>query len=455
MSIVDFKSALKDRAYAEWFKKSSKSIFIQTGEQLRPFEQTAQKTSFLVTENDIKEMGEKLAGRSITDAELSKIRSDMLHSIRRNRVVDRKDNSLFFPIVGFKTGISNILEKGFASIPRASIVDAKTGIERERQISDYFQKGHVFSIATNITEQTKRNLSASNAPESVKNLFIPILEEYIARLRADDLASANISSSTYDLYAKYSKNPYKYIVEMQGIEKNQASGVTSAPLTNALRRYFNPQSAVEIEKFFRTRASEDNFIQKLITSKGSPSMVELIVEEVLHPLTGKKQTNKTYNVPNQLLGTIKNKVDTTAIRKSIKDNISLAKKTVQGLKKAVASTNLRTPKGQFYSLASLQLLLDANLQHVIAANMGNGTDRKVLNYRSGRFAASAQVERLSASREGMITAFYSYMKNPYQTFSEGGRQSSPISRDPKLLISKSIREIAATKIGNRMRAVSI
>jgi len=65
------------------------------------------------------------------------------------------------------------------------------------------------------------------------------------------------------------------------------------------------------------------------------------------------------------------------------------------------------------------------------------------------------VERLSESRQGMITAFYSYMKNPYATFSAGGRQQTPKSRDPKLLIAGSIRDIAAAHVGNRLRAVNI
>lgn len=107
------------------------------------------------------------------------------------------------------------------------------------------------------------------------------------------------------------------------------------------------------------------------------------------------------------------------------------------------------------NLVSLQLLLNTHLQDVISANMGNGNDRKVLNYRTGRFAASAKVERLSESRDGMISAFYNYMRNPYGTFSEGGRQQYPKSRDPKALIGKSIKEIAATQVGNRMRAVLV
>ena len=87
--------------------------------------------------------------------------------------------------------------------------------------------------------------------------------------------------------------------------------------------------------------------------------------------------------------------------------------------------------------------------------MGDGSRKNILNYRTGRFASTVKVEQMTQSREGMITAFYSYMKNPYATFSKNGKQSVPASRDPKLLIAKSIREIAATKVGNRMRSVSL
>jgi hypothetical protein len=87
--------------------------------------------------------------------------------------------------------------------------------------------------------------------------------------------------------------------------------------------------------------------------------------------------------------------------------------------------------------------------------MGTGTSRNVLNYQTGRFAQSATVERLTQGREGMISAYYTYMKYPYATFSEGGRQEFPRSRDPKLLISKSIREIMQQQMITRMRAVLI
>jgi hypothetical protein len=107
------------------------------------------------------------------------------------------------------------------------------------------------------------------------------------------------------------------------------------------------------------------------------------------------------------------------------------------------------------NLISLQSILNSQLQDVISANMGDGSSKSLLNYRTGRFASTAEVKRLTISKEGMITAFYDYMKNPYGTFSTGGNQEYPRSRDPKLLISKSIRQIAAQIVNNRLRAVLV
>ncbi len=121
----------------------------------------------------------------------------------------------------------------------------------------------------------------------------------------------------------------------------------------------------------------------------------------------------------------------------------------------VRAPQLRTATGQFYGLVPLQRLLDATLVQRVKDNMGTGSRRDILNLRSGRFAESVKVENLSQSREGMITAFYSYMRNPYGTFSQGGRQESPKTRDPKLLISQSIRQIGAAVVANRMRAVLV
>lgn len=111
--------------------------------------------------------------------------------------------------------------------------------------------------------------------------------------------------------------------------------------------------------------------------------------------------------------------------------------------------------GKFKSLAELHRLLNLHLHDVVSANMGDGNRRDILNYRTGRFATSTKVDRVTQSRDGMITAFYSYMNNPYGTFSTGGQQQNPRSRDPKLLIARSIRDIASQYVSNRMRSVNV
>ena len=166
-----------------------------------------------------------------------------------------------------------------------------------------------------------------------------------------------------------------------------------------------------------------------------------------------------YRLSSALKGTLIEKGPKT--KRSLKD-ISPFKNKIKGKVTTSTSRTISLPSIKSsasnivsYSLINLQSLINDSLQNVISANMGNGSSRNTLNYQTGRFAASVKVERMSQSREGMITAFYSYMKNPYQTFEPGYKQGSPKTRDPKLLIAKSIREIAATKVGNRLRAVSV
>jgi hypothetical protein len=143
--------------------------------------------------------------------------------------------------------------------------------------------------------------------------------------------------------------------------------------------------------------------------------------------------------------------------KSEKEQINVDKKVTSGKvtsKVAATGTKTQAPPSS-PNLPQLLLLINSQLQDVVSANMGDGNSRNVLNYRTGRFASTVKVEQLTNSKQGMITAFYSYMKNPYATFSSGGRQSTPKSRDPKLLISKSIREIAQQVVSNNLRAVAL
>lgn len=182
----------------------------------------------------------------------------------------------------------------------------------------------------------------------------------------------------------------------------------------------------------------------LISTKGSDTVIDHMANLIANAIDGKSVVN------------------TGSSKASVSKKLPVKKQTKKTVGKVSSSTKAITIKSTSAArvsgtadLFSLQNLINAGLTQKIKENMGSGNRKDILNLRSGRFAESANVERLTLSREGMITAFYSYMKNPYATFSAGGVQSVPNSRDPKLLISRSIRELASTAVGNRLRAVVV
>jgi hypothetical protein len=114
--------------------------------------------------------------------------------------------------------------------------------------------------------------------------------------------------------------------------------------------------------------------------------------------------------------------------------------------KVAVIPRLRDTKGRFTSVASIQKILQAQIVEKVKENMGEGGS---LVNRTGRFAESVTINSVTQSRQGTLTAFYNYMKYPYQTFERGFKQGST-RRDPRLLIHKSIREIAQTLVHNKL-----
>ena len=191
--------------------------------------------------------------------------------------------------------------------------------------------------------------------------------------------------------------------------------------------------------------------------ESSPAIVKLIEDRLVATISGKKRKLKSEytgtigNLPEltvrNVQGAAKAKADirrTKAELKSLKQKVVKAKSEV---KKQVLPKTV--------NLVNLLAILNSQIQDVVSANMGDGTRKDILNYRTGRFASTINIDHLTQSRDGLISVFYSYMKNPYATFSDGGKQQRPKTRDPKLLIGKSIRDIASQVVSNQLRAISI
>ena len=109
--------------------------------------------------------------------------------------------------------------------------------------------------------------------------------------------------------------------------------------------------------------------------------------------------------------------------------------------KAIGKTATRK-RGTGVGSSPLALLVAINkeLPQTVRKNM----QLPALENRTGRFAESVKLTDISQTARGFPSIGYTYQRDPYQVFETGstGNWSSP-ERDPRRLIDKSIREIAA------------
>ena len=515
MSISEFTSALRNKAVAEWFRKEGAAreatrlaninVIANPTSFYRNSEEVKEKTAFLLTRSTLLDMVKTFnPGIDNPEAEADRLFKQLSVKAKgeklRRKVIKIKDvgpnssiivdEGVYFPEIGFGT--------------ITSTMNNLLGLKGS-QLAEYYEKGHVYGLANRLMERTQKRLeasirgvasSASVTEEEAKNAQQALTElskvysniiDYYSRI---DMSSANIKpisvNNSINLYADYDKRidrkgNVKYLVELQLKEANQSSAREVREGLRYIRNILSPSTASagddavikEIDKLLGTytfKGVEQNIVtdpkfrQDLLTMRSSPNLVDMIGNLLASTLTG-KPIDQAYSGKGVSAGSKKQNIviapDPRAVKKlrdSAKANKAEAKKALDAVNKVKQKLNASANKAKtqnLVNLSSLQNFINTYLQDVISANMGDGNRRDILNYRTGRFASTVKVEKLSQSREGMITAFYSYMKNPYATFSEGGRQSVPKTRDPKLLISKSIREIVAEKVANRMRAVSI
>jgi hypothetical protein len=366
---------------------------------------------------------------------------------------------VIFPGVPFEGGIERLLDKVLGT-GTSDIAKAQNLI-----------KGHVLGINTGALVGVKESLLASKGIQGAVTKeelnsateFLDVLIEHLTQL---DIDSSSIKNFESKILSKYIKSSRHFLVELQTKEDNAESAKLVQKLAGrtinaatGIRGLLSPgghQKALikKLSTILRSQGLTDP--NKLLKFESSPPMLDMMADEIASAISGKKKKFKDSYSGNVPVGTIvtlyNNEQEQNAYRaklKAIREEAGRAKAKIVKAKSQVIQNS--TP----VSNSNLAALLRARLSLQIKENMGTGLAKNVLNYRSGRFAESATIDRISTSREGMISVFYNYMRNPYGTFSEGGKQQSPKTRDPKTLISKSIREIGASIVSNRMRAVLV
>jgi len=144
---------------------------------------------------------------------------------------------------------------------------------------------------------------------------------------------------------------------------------------------------------------------------------------------------KTSNTkPNYSNSTAKKKVSKPA-KKGKQKKATVGKLPIKKARPGRSSAN---------SDITLAALLNKKLPAAVAKNMG----APGLIYRTGRFASSVQITDVTRTTKGFPSIGYTYSKYPYQTFEPGYLQGSQ-ERDPRKVIDRSIREIAAELLVGR------
>jgi hypothetical protein len=325
----------------------------------------------------------------------------------------------------------------------SDLIDDTLGNSPRNILKAYLDKN--FSVLQNLGHVEIDIISSKEGSSEVKRglvspRLLQALLEWPKDAKVDRLVrtfSKETGQAETRIIVRKKFNNTKLVLEML-IESGLMVGSLESQAENLLKAPKEAKFGIGKALTARLRQNK-SLLLDLVTSK---SLRQYLQENLKsHLTTGKSSGNYASNT------TIVQK--TKVSRSRTKVQLPTTKEVIANVPKLSGSNQSAT------NLTSLENLLKSAIADTIKKNMGKGNRRDILNLRSGRFAESVKIESVSRGRSGMLSVYYNYMKYPYATFSAGGRQSNPRTRDPKLLISGSIREIAQKSVSDRMRAVLV
>lgn len=159
----------------------------------------------------------------------------------------------------------------------------------------------------------------------------------------------------------------------------------------------------------------------------------------------RKQAIKVVTDPFKNKKGIKVTTENIKLKDSITKVATTVKPKVKVTTKSRASRVRKSSLTGGFSQTKLYALLNTKINATVAKNM----EDPALNYQSGVFAGSVKITDVNTTQKGLPSIGYTYQLYPYQTFEPGYAQGD-VDRDPRKLIDKSIREIAAQMVTGRL-----
>jgi hypothetical protein len=312
MSIAEFSTALKNKAIKEWFntEKSAKESFrrenvntlVNPTSDYRSAEQTAAKTSFIITKDTVRSLLVDMHGEipgserldELTDVYFASFRAKNVGvKVNRRKIDIQGSPAVYFSSISFDS-ITTLVN---------NILNLKSG-----ELSKQYEKGHVVGLNTELLRVTANRIGsidarAAQGASSAKEVLLRELSNVIEYYKRLDYDSANIQpASDVKVYASVNKSisksgTTKYLVELQTKAANQRSAEEVKATIGSIRKLFDPGALTEkqmvaiINKIIPS-VSDPKFQQDLLNMKSSPSFKDMIATHIASIIVGKEVAQK-------------------------------------------------------------------------------------------------------------------------------------------------------------------
>lgn len=414
------------------FQKKKIPITSEEKEMFRTFA-SEMKDDFIKQLADIKSVGQlRQTPLTISFQFTSSTETNQILTEGQLKSKYRDPNSVFQKIKdSYKVPLNSYFSKVQDFMRTQTMVNEKTGKNinktlrtrggREKQgVTHVFDAGH---IGEGGVFESRLADAYSAAKLEVKD------EPTLANLK-DDLKALGINLSIMRNDATDS-----HTIQLEASSRNRSSGRKIGQKAKQLSK--------AIDK--AVKQLEGKYGPALSKLKGSDTLQQKkrkdAVDAVMDPMM-KLQKPKKGSVKIKKEDTKRKKSAKRPQKKPVKPKIKPGSTKNYGAIKIAGAKQGRSPKTAQPSIASNPLFLiqefNRRLPSVVIDNMGD----PALNNQTGRFAASVRVVNILQTAKGFPSIGYTYQKSPYQTFEVGGNQGSP-DRDPRKLIDRTVREIAA------------
>ena len=227
-----------------------------------------------------------------------------------------------------------------------------------------------------------------------------------------------------------------------GIRRNSDTDTMEVFLGGASRNEDEGQETSRVKKRLQKKIKEillSGKLEDVRDLEGSDSFTTKKRKQTIETVISSFDDLKNVKVIRQE-DTTKKKGHTGPVVKKVKKGGAKpgGRTTKLGVTKVSGGVTKPKPKSLAYNPMVLVAQINARLPSAVMDNMGN----PALENRSGRFAASVRIVDILQTPQGYPSIGYTYQRNPYETFELSNAQGSA-ERDPRRLIDRTIRELAA------------